>query len=539
MRRKTIVIVAVWGLFLLVQGCVGVNSSPESLVPESFPDGYVQESGAGPPLQERWWESFGSDSLNRMVETALGSNFTIREAFARLDQARAVSKERRSSLFPSLDLQAGVSQRRNRDNGHESTVDVFSLGPAASYEVDLWGGVRARARAGEMASRASRLDLETAAMTVAAEVSTTWVELVSTLGELDLVKQQLQVNTMLLGLLELRFENALSTGLDLLQQQEVVARAKAQMPPLKNRISTLSNRLSLLQGRAPGKTISLERTMVKKKEPARFQGRNPGKTIPLERTMAKKKEPVRLQCRTPGKTILWDNTGLAELPRLPDIGIPVDLLVKRPDVRAAWLRLVAGRWDRAGARADRLPSLNLTGSMVYQNSGLDSLFNSWILSLATNLAGNLFDGGKRAAAVDRADAVVDERLAFYEKTVFTALVEVEDALSGEIHQRAWLTSLNTQLEIARLALQEATNRYQKGLSDFLPLLREQLNVQGLEREIIKQQAQLIIARISLHRSLGGTWADSLGVGQNNGTRTEKTGHGEKSGTWTDSVGKGS
>jgi outer membrane protein TolC len=512
MRRETIVTIAICGLFLLVQGCVGVNSSPELLVPEPFPDAYVQDSGAGPPIQERWWESFGSEPLNLMVETALGSNFTIREAFARLDQARAVSKERSSSLFPSLDLQAGVSQRRTRDNGHESTVDVFSLGPAASYEVDLWGGVRARARAGEMASRASRLDLETAAMTVAAEVATTWVELVSTLGELDLVKQQLQINTMLLGLLELRFENALSTGLDLLQQQEVVARAKAQMPPLENRITTLSNRLFLLQGRAPGKTIPLESTMAKKKEPARLQGRTPGKTIPL------------------------DNTGLAELPPLPDIGIPSDLLVQRPDVRAAWLRLVAGRWDRAGAQADRLPSLNLTGSMIYQNAGLDSLFNAWILSLATNLAGNLFDGGKRAAAVDRADAVVDERLAFYEKTVFTALVEVEDALSGEIHQRAWLGSLNKQLETARLALQEATNRYQKGLSDFLPLLREQLNVQGLEREIIKQQAQLIIARISLHRSLGGTWTESLGVKQKSGTWTGSLGVGQRNGTRTDAPG---
>ncbi len=481
MRRETIVTIAICGLFLLVQGCVGVKSPPESLVPESFPDAYLQDPGAGAPLQERWWESFGSDPLNLMVETALGSNFTIREAFARLDQARAISKEKRSPLFPSLDLQAGVSQRRTRDNGHESTVDLFSLGPAASYEVDLWGGVRARARAGEMASRASRLDLETAAMTVAAEVATTWVELVSTLGELDLVRKQLQINTMLLELLELRFENALSTGLDLLQQQEVVARAKAQMPPLENRISTLSNRLFLLQGRAPVKEISL------------------------------------------------DKTGLAELPLLPDIGIPGDLLFKRPDVRAAWLRLVAGRWDRAGARADRLPSLNLTGSMIYQNPGLDSLFNSWVLSLATNLTGNLFDGGKRAAAVDRADAVVDERLAFYEKTVFTALVEVEDALSGEIHQREWLTSLNKQLETARLALKEATNRYQKGLSDFLPLLREQLNVQGLEREIIKQQAQLIIARISLHRSLGGTWTDSLGVEEKSGTRRDTLGVKQKSG----------
>ncbi|MCP4116648.1 MAG: efflux transporter outer membrane subunit [Desulfobacteraceae bacterium] len=464
MRRKNIVTIVVWGLFLLAQGCLGVKPSPESLVPEQFPDQFVQMPGSGPQVAERWWESFGSDQLNLMVENALGGNFTIREAFARLDQARAISREKRSPLFPKLDLQAGVSQRRTRANGHESTLDTLSLGPAASYEVDLWGGVRSRALAGEFAGRASRLDLETAAMTVAAEVATTWVELVSTVQELDLVKQQFHVNTMLLDLLELRFENALSTGLDILQQQEVVARANAQMPPLEHRINTLTNRLSLLQGRAPVKDLLSDKP---------------------------------------------DKTGLTELSPLPDVGLPADLLAKRPDVRAAWLRLVAGRWDSKGARADRLPSLNLTGSMVYQNSGLDNLFNSWVLSLAANLAGNLFDGGKRAAAVDKADAVVDERLAFYEKTVFTALVEVEDALSQEIHQRKWLTSLDKELAAARLALGEATNRYQKGLSDFVPLLREQLNVQGLEREIVKQQARLIIARISLHRSLGGTWTETL------------------------------
>lgn len=472
MKKLTIMIPALAAIIFLSQGCFRAGPLPRVPVPDRLPETFLAGSatpednpGAAMVVHEPWWESFGSSELNQLIDQALDGNFTIRETLARLDQARAVYMEKRSLLLPVINLEAGASHRRTRNLDQEATLDTINLGPAASYEVDLWGEIRSRTMAGELSVRASRSDLETAAMTLAAEVSNTWVDQLAAVKVLDLVKEQLATNTLLLELLELRFKNALSTSLDILQQQEAVAHVTAQIPPLEQTIKRLSNRLCLLQGKPPTNT----------------------------RTVIHSDFPI--------------------LAPLPAMGIPADLLSKRPDIQAAGFRLMADQWESRAEQAERLPSLNLTGTMELQSSGLDALFNSWILSLGANMAATIFDGGKKAAARDRAEAVVAEGLAYYERTVFTALVEVEDALSEEIHQRAWLAALNQELNAARSALGEATRRYQRGLITFLPLVSEQLNVQNLEKGIMLQQAELIKARIALYRSLGGSFTQTKDLGK--------------------------
>lgn len=451
-------------MIFLFQGCFRAEPMHPPSVPDGFParflsgpsgPGNMTDSPSAAAVAEPWWEAFKSSELNLMVTKALGDNFTMREAQARLEQAKAQAVEQRSLLFPIVTLGATALHKREKENGRESTRDTISLGPGASYEVDLWDRIKSQARSGELIVRASRSDLETAAMTLAAEVANTWVDQIAAIRTLGLVKQQLTTNSLLAELLVLRFENALSTSLDVLQQQEILAGVRAQIPPLERRIKQLSNRLNLLQGEAP----------------------------------------------TNG--FLVDNIEFPLLEPLPAPGIPADLLSKRPDIRAAELRLTAGKWDRHAEHAARLPAINLTGSMGFDGSRLDGLFDFWALSLGAAVAGTLFDGGKKAAAEERAAAVVAERLAFYEKTVFTALNEVEDALADEIHQREWLDALEQELDAARLALGEATRRYRKGLITFLPVVAEQLNVQRLERGLIVQQAGLVKARIGLHRALGG------------------------------------
>lgn len=472
MKKQAIMIPALAVMIFLSQGCFRTGPLPLAPVPDSLPETFLagpkasgDNPGAAMAVHEPWWKSFGSSELNRIIDQALGSNFTIREALARLDQARAMSMETRSLLLPVITLEAGASHKRTRSQGQESTLDTIALGPAASYEMDLWGEIRSRTMAGDLSARASRSDLETAAMTLTAEVSNTWVDQLAAVKALDLVKQQLATNTLLLELLELRFKNALSTSLDILQQQEAVAHVTAQIPPLEQEIKRLSNRLCLLQGKPPTNALAVI------------------------------------------------NTDFPILTPLPAMGIPADLLSKRPDIQAAGFRLMADQWESRAEQAARLPSLNLTGTMGLQSSGLDALFNSWILSLGANMAATVFDGGKKAAAREQAKAVVAEGLAYYERTVFTALVEVEDALSEEVHQRAWLAALNQELDAARLALGEATRRYQRGIITFLPLISEQLNVQNLEKGIILQQAELIKARIALYRSLGGSFTQTKNLGK--------------------------
>ncbi|MFK5951421.1 MAG: efflux transporter outer membrane subunit [Desulfobacterium sp.] len=416
---------------------------------------------ASPTVSSKWWEQFNNNELNTLIETALADNFSIREAWARLDLARAATTSRNSALFPTITMDGGYTRTQAKKN--ISSYNTFSTGPSASYEVDLWGRIKANIAASQLETKASRYDLETAAMSVAAQVADTWVELIANRKQLALAKQQLTLNTTVLDLLELRFENSMSTALDVLQQREVVASAKAAIPPIENQITARSNALALLLGKTPDKAPIV-------------QGDLPD-----------------------------------QLPALPVKGIPANLLALRPDVRAAGSRLLAADWYETHARTNRLPDFSLTGSVLFREGTLDLLLQNWILSLGAGLSATVFDGGKKDAAVEQAMAVVKERLASYEKTVTTAIVEVESSMAAEQYQTRYVDLLLAELDSARQARQEAGRRYIKGLDPFIPFLTEQVNVQKLESRLIEQKAVLIKNRIALYRALGGDWTQNMEI----------------------------
>jgi outer membrane protein TolC len=192
--------------------------------------------------------------------------------------------------------------------------------------------------------------------------------------------------------------------------------------------------------------------------------------------------------------------------QLPALGLPADLLANRPDVRAAGLRLQATEWQVAAARANRLPAIRLAAGAQYGRNDLDLLFDTWLLSLAANLTAPIFDGGRRAAEVDRTQAEADENLWAYRRIVLTAIKEVEDALENETRQLEHIEGLIAVREAAQNGLQEAIGRYRNGLSDYLPVLTQLLVVQDLERDLISQRALLVLYRVGLYRALGGGWS---------------------------------
>jgi outer membrane protein TolC len=213
--------------------------------------------------------------------------------------------------------------------------------------------------------------------------------------------------------------------------------------------------------------------------------------------------------RTPFELPHIDSETLKIPEDVPSTGLPVQLLTARPDIRAAMLRLESADWAVAGARADRLPSLRLTGRAVYQSGDLDLLFDNWLLDLTAGLTAPLFDGRRRSAEVERLRAVVAENLASYRRVILTAVREVEDALVDEQKLRAHLDGLEAQLDAAQNALNEAGFRYRSGLNDYLPVLTQLVSVQNLERTIIDRTADLLVARVELYRALGGSWGNEL------------------------------
>ncbi len=447
---------------LAAAGCRPLTPEPRNLIPDAMPENFAGLSETGTPMPAgEWWPSFGCQELNTLIERALGNNFSLREYWARLEQAKQAAFQEHSALFPEISISAGASNSRSRDDLATATSDLLSIGPSASYEIDLWGKINANVKASDLETAAARLDLETASMTVAAEIATFWVDLAAAKKELELINQQLSTNNTIVDLLELRFKNSLSSALDVLQQREIAARTAAQAPPIETRIHQLSNSIAILGGQPPG-------------------------TIPPQ-------------------------PGLCEvrMPELPKIGLPAALLHLRPDIKAAGIRLMASDWETEAAKAERLPSFYLTGSFLFRDNALDMLFRNWSLTLASTIAATVFDKGKTDAEIDKKKAITAERLATYEKTVFNALMEVDNALAAEHWQSRYLSFLEAELDAAKAAMREAGKRYQNGVYSFIPFLSEQNNVQELERRILKEKASLFKYRITLYRALGGNWTKSL------------------------------
>ncbi|MGD9105942.1 MAG: efflux transporter outer membrane subunit [Desulfobacterales bacterium] len=450
-------------ILLLVASCSPfkprARQSPAGELPPVF-SLYTAESEPA----KRWWEEFNDSDLNTLIMEMLSDNLTLKEAWARLNQVRALAVQAGAELYPDLTGTAGAFYTRQRsENGTRETVsnDNYFLGGISSYELDLWGRVRSGRKSALLEASAAREDVNAAAMTLAAEVARRWINIIAQRMQKRLLEHQLQTNLTLLELVELRFHMAMVSVLDVYQQKQIVENIRAEIPLVEAREQLLRHELALLLGKPPQTFLNINRKELPK---------------PTE---------------------------------IPSTGLPVDLLSSRPDLRAAGMRLWAADWQVAAARADRLPAIRLTAQARYGEADMDVLFDNWLLSLAGNLTAPVFDGKRRAAEVDRSLAVVDENLAAYHKTVLTAIKEVEDALVNETKQREHINGLEKVTATARKALTEAGNRYRKGLTDYLPVLTQLLTVQGLERELIQKQANLLEVRISLYRALGGTWTESL------------------------------
>ena len=442
-------------------------------VPESFveaPEVDPSELQVGP---DRWWEAFGDEKLNGLVEGALTDNFSLRKFWARLDAAQAIAKMQGASLWPQLHLDAGISRTRVAVStaGVDRTVRTNrrTVTPAASYEVDLWGRLRSLRAAATLDTAATRADLDTAAMSLAATLAEVYYSIVEQRARLELIEQQLVVNKTFLDRVRQRavLEPDRVTALDVYQQEQQVAVTEAQLPLVKMRVQVLEHQLAVLLGCPPGSVAAAERSDI------------------------------------------------PDLPASPAAGVPSDLLKRRPDIRAAELRILAADRRVGAAIAERFPSLSLSAALPFQASHTSDVFNDFVSSLAAGVGLPIIDGGRRAADVDRNRAVMAEQLDDYASALLTALREVEDALVQERRQTEYLKHVDTQVALAVKTHREARTRYLGGVHDFLRVLTALQDLQRLELLQISEKKRLLSYRLQLYRALGGSWMSELAPPEGN------------------------
>jgi multidrug efflux system outer membrane protein len=455
---------------LLLSGCAAFKPEAPADMTSDLPTTYSEEGGAN-NLAERWWEALNDPELSAFVDRVLADNPSILEAWARLRQAQSQADKINAARFPVLDATAGAgSIERGGDTSGSS--ENYSLGLVGAYEVDLWGRVKAQSKTARFLADASESDRRTAALTLAATAVDAWTSLIAQREQITLLRQQLTANETTLELIDLRFDRSLASALDVFQQRQAVARVEGQIPLAQTREALLQHQLAVLMGLPPNTTNI-----------------GPRAEFPLP---------------TPGP--------------LPDLGLPSDLLNQRPDVHSSWLRLESSTWGLSAAQADRLPALRITAAGEYNADSVADLFDNWLLNLAANLTAPLLDGGRRKAEVERARAVIDERLAAYRGTVLTAYREVEDALVREVNHIKYLASLERELKAAQQAHTEAVERYSHGLSDYLPALTALTAAQNLENQVINQRLEHLRIRIDLFRALGGSWMQAMSAPENSTPR---------------------
>lgn len=452
------------GLLLALLGC-STRYDPMEPRPLVAPPGAfaaAAETEARVLLEAPWWTAFRDPELTALIEAALAGNLDMTAAWARLRQARALAGVARAVQQPTADLTAsdGRSQLFFPGRGalqNDRAAVTLPLG----WEVDLFGKLDAAASASQRDRLASRADLEALALSLSADLATSFVGLKEQRARRRLLEEQLATNQDLLGSLRVRFTQGQSSSLDYYQQEQLVQGRRAQLRLIGGEEARLQNRLAVLVGEAPG------------------------------------------AYRAP------EGDELARLPPLPPLGVPADLLLRRPDLRAAQARVEAADRRVAEALRDRLPSIRLGASAGYQAADPSGLFRNVLRSLTGDLVLPLLDGGRRARAVAQRRAQVDEQLARYSQSFLLALEEVETTLSQEAHQQRYLDELEVQEETARRSFSIATARYQEGGEDFIRVLTALGTLQQIQEAAITARAQLLRLRIQLCRALGGDWTGRL------------------------------
>ncbi|MCE4553903.1 efflux transporter outer membrane subunit [Pelomonas cellulosilytica] len=432
---------------------------PVASVPPPATPAQWRNAAGSEALRTDWWQGFGDATLTRLIGEALAHNQDLRQAAARVAEARAMAAAQHAAFWPTLDAGAGATRSRSVSDvtlkpylstGHQ---ELFQ----AAYEVDLWGRIDALARAADNGEEASRAARDAVALSVAATVAQTYIGLLELDAQLDLAKHTLASRERSLTLVRQRRDAGYASALEL-AQAEADRHAGAQaLPQLARALERQEAQLNLLLGRASG---------------------------PVER-----------------------GGGLAALQpcAVPDAGLPSELLRRRPDLRAAELQVVASDAQLAAARAQWLPALRLNASLGHVGASVlhGDPFTIW--SLGGSVLAPIFNGGRLQALADASAARRDQALAGYERTVLGAWAEVETQLNGQEQQQAQLRDALAQRQAVADALRIATRRFREGYASRQDELVAERNLLAAEQGVLSLQSALLQTQVGLFRALGGGW----------------------------------
>ena len=412
-----------------------------------------------------WWKSFGDEELTSLIERAAQSNLDLKLAEARIREARGLRGISAGALLPAVNASGSYSRNRQSENvplpGAGTQSNFYQAGFDASWEIDVFGGIRRSLEAADAEVDASIEARRDVLVTLLAEVGRNYLEVRGLQSELAIARQNLDAQKKTLELTQARFQAGRAAELDVVRAQAQVSATASQIPLLESLRIQATHRLGVLLGREPG---SLREELLKTA------------AIP------------------------------APPPEVP-VGLPSDLLRRRPDLRRAERELAASTARIGVATADLYPKFSLSG-LFQLDSVTGSDFVKWgsrAWSVGPTIQWSIFQGGRIRARIEVENARQEQAAILYEKSILVALQEVEDALIAYAKEQAHRAELSESVKANDKAVDLANQRYTQGLVDFLSVLDAQRSLYASQDALVQSERRISEQLVALYKALGGGW----------------------------------
>ncbi|PPD44546.1 MAG: multidrug transporter [Methylobacter sp.] len=484
---------------LLLTACAAVGpdyQTPDIATPKQWQSASGKQTAASTQTGT-WWQTFNDPQLNLLVAEAIAANLDYKKALARIKDARAQRMSIFASALPALTAKSNISRRLNNTSGGSSQggtagsgfgvgnqlIDIFQTGFDAQWELDFFGGVQRSAEAADATVESEIENSRAVLVTLLAEVARNYLELRANQQWLAITQDTLDNQTETLELTQIRQASGLANSLEVTQAQAQLAATQAQIPTYESQIQQKLHALSLLLGL----------------QPAALNAR-------LQRPAAIPSVIATV---------------------IPDL--PSELLKRRPDIRRAERLLAAAVANIGVAKSELYPKINLTAFLGLQNLSVKDVTpigKSW--STAASLTMPIFNWGNLQANIKSKQALSEEAKLDYETSILTAFKEVEDALVAYSKEQQRHKALERAVAANQLAVQLATERYQKGLTAFIDVLDSQQALYQSQNSLTDSALAVSSHLVALYKALGGGWQTQASAGTCNGCKN----------SWAESIHQG-
>ena len=413
-----------------------------------------------------WWDQFDDPVLSNLVRTALANNKDLKVATANVDQAAAQFGIVRSAQLPQLDASATAERQRLSkttalgSGAGRGQFNDFGVNLSASFELDVWGRLRRASESAQASLLAGEQGRGTVVLTIVANVASGYIQLRALDRQLEIARRTSQSLSDAARLQNVRFEEGAVPESDYQQAESQYREAAARVPELERQIAQQENFISVLLGRNPG-------------------------PIPRGRDI---------------DSLLF--------PAVPG-GLPASLLERRPDIREAEDNLIAANADIGVAKAAYFPSINLTGLLGLESAELSDLFKgpSKAWSFGAGVLQPIFNAGRIRSQVARAEALQQEALYTYEKSIISAFQDVENALIDRTKFEQIREEQANNLQALRRFRDLAALRYREGVTIYLEVANAEQSLFNVELAFVTTQSQLFQSYTNLYKAMGGGWVE--------------------------------